>query len=37
MREYVEIIIIPYVIEKRKDLKLARNHRALVIFDNFRV
>jgi len=30
------MIIIPYVNEKRKDLKLAHDHRALVIFDNFR-
>ena len=36
MREYVEIIIILYVNEKRKDLKLAHDHCALVIFDKFR-
>ena len=31
MREYVEMIIIPYVDEKRKDLKLAHDYPALVI------
>ena len=36
MREYVEMIIIPYVDEKRKDLKLAHDYPALVIFDNFK-
>ena len=36
MREYVEMIIIPYFDEKRKDLKLAHDYSALVIFDNFK-
>ena len=34
--EYIEKIIIPYVIQKRKDLKLDDSHSALVIFDVFK-
>ena len=35
MKHYLEKILIPYVIEKRKELKLASHHPALVIFDKF--
>ena len=34
--EYIEKIIIPYVIQKRKDLKLDDSHSALIIFDVFK-
>ena len=36
MREYVEMIIILYVDDKRKDLKLVDDHPMLVIFDSFK-
>ena len=36
MKEYVEHIILPYVDEKRKNLKLADKYPALLVFDNFR-
>ena len=36
MIEYVKLIIIPYVTEKRKELTLKSNNTALVIFDAFK-
>ena len=36
MIEYIELIIIPYVIQKRKELDLDENHPALATFDAFR-
>ena len=36
MESYVHQIICPYVEDTRKKLKLATNHRALCIFDNFK-
>ena len=36
MKEYIEQIILPYVAEKRKNLKLADKYPALLIFDNFK-
>ena len=35
MRAYILKIIVPYVVKKREELKLASLHPALVIFDNF--
>ena len=35
-KEYIEKIILPYVIQKRKDLNLDDSHSALVIFDVFK-
>jgi hypothetical protein len=35
MREYLDKIIIPYVVETRKELELADDHPALAIFDVF--
>ena len=34
--EYIDKIILPYVIQKRKDLNLDDSHSALVIFDVFK-
>ena len=36
MKEYFEQIILPYINKKREDLKLVKNHPALLIFDNFK-
>jgi len=36
MKQYFEKIILPYVNEKRKELKLSIDHPALLIFDNFK-
>ena len=36
MKQYVEKIILPYVNDKRKGLKLPHNQPALLIFDNFK-
>ena len=36
MDSYVRKIICPYIVETRKKLKLAVDHRALCIFDNFK-
>ena len=33
---YIDKIILPYVIQKRKDLNLDDSHSALVIFDVFK-
>lgn len=35
MKAYIEKILLPYVSEKRKELKLAGDYPALVIFDHF--
>lgn len=35
MKAYIEKILLPYVHEKRKDLKLSHDNPALVIFDHF--
>ena len=36
MKEYINNIIVPYVQKKRKDLKVAPNHPALAIYDEFK-
>ena len=36
MKQYVEKIILPYVNDKRKELKLPHDQPALLIFDNFK-
>ena len=36
MKEYIDKIILPYVKQKRIDLKLSVDYPALVIFDNFK-
>lgn len=36
MRRYIDNIIVPFVIKKRKELKLKETHLAVAIFDNFR-
>ena len=36
MKQYFDKIILPYVNEKRKELKLSSDHPALLIFDNFK-
>ncbi len=36
MLEYLQLVIVPYVEEKRKELKLSANQSALAIFDVFR-
>ena len=36
MLEYVNEILIPYVTDKRKELKLAMDYPALVLFDTFK-
>lgn len=36
MKEYIELIIVPYVDHKRKELKLSSDHPALAIFDVFK-
>ena len=35
MKCYIQKIIIPYIVKKREELKLAAIHPALVVFDNF--
>ena len=35
MKAYIEVILIPYVSEKRKELKLPSEYPALAIFDKF--
>ena len=35
-KDYIEKIILPYVTEKKKELKLRHDHHALCIFDNFK-
>ena len=37
MKEYLERIIIPYVGQKRGELKLAPDHLALEVFDIFKL
>ena len=36
MKEYIDKIILPYVKQKRIDLKLSNDYPTLVIFDNFK-
>ena len=36
MKEYIDNIIVLYVQRKRKDLKVAPNHPALAIYDEFK-
>jgi len=36
MKEYIDHIILPYIIKKREELKLASNYPALLTFDNFK-
>ena len=36
MQEYVDEIILSYIKKKREELKLAPNHPALLLFDNFK-
>ena len=36
MKEYVDQIILPYIKQKRAELKLAPNHASLLLFDNFK-
>ena len=36
MKDYINKILLPYVKEKRKELKLSIDHPALVLFDNFK-
>ena len=36
MKEYINKIVLPYVKQKRRDLKLSIDYPALVIFDNFK-
>ena len=35
-QQYIVNIILPYLEQKRKDLKLLPDHHALILFDNFR-
>ena len=35
-RRYIINILLPYLDQKKKELKLDANHRALLIFDNFK-
>ena len=35
MQSYILKIIVPYIVKKREELKLAPTHPALVLFDNF--
>lgn len=37
MQDYIDEIILPYINMKRKEMKLASNHPALLLFDNFKV
>ena len=36
MKDYVEKIIIPYIQKKREELNVLPDHRALLLFDNFK-
>ena len=36
MKQYILNIVVPYVVEKRKELKLSTEQHALVIFDKFK-
>lgn len=36
IKDYIQKIILPHIERKRQDLKLADNHSALVLFDNFK-
>ena len=36
MKEYISKIILPYVKQKRRDLKLSIDYPVLVIFDNLK-
>ena len=35
-RQYIMHILLPYLLEKRKELKLIPTYPALVLFDNFK-
>ena len=35
MKDYIKKILLPYIIEKRKELKLSADYPALVLYDNF--
>ena len=37
MTEYVDNVLNPYIVEKRRSLNLSQDYPALVIFDNFKV
>ena len=37
MKEYIDNILLPYIKEKRRNLNLADDYPALVLFDNFKV
>ena len=36
MMEYIQHILLPYINEERKNLKLSNDHPALVIYNNFK-
>ena len=36
MQDYIDEIILPYIMKKREELKLALDHPALLLFDNFK-
>ena len=36
MKDYVHKVILPYIVKKRKELKLLLDHPTLLIFDNFK-
>ena len=36
MKEYIDNILLPYIKEKRRNLNLADDYPALVLFDNFK-
>ena len=36
MQDYIDEIILPYIKKKREELKLALDHPALLLFDNFK-
>ena len=36
MKEYIQHVLLPYIDEKRKNLKLANDYPALVTYDNFK-
>ena len=36
MKDYINLILVPYVQEKRRELKLNPDHHALVLYDKFK-
>ena len=36
MKEYIEVVILPYISKKKEDLQLPNEQSALLIFDNFK-